>query len=92
MDGTKVDTTQLAWDFCSQHSLPQRPVCKDSPLLMIHDGEYQDCAWAGQYSSRCDLPRVRTHCPETCSVDELLCFDDSEKTFVLQGNGLEKDW
>ena len=86
---TSLDTTRMAWEFMSQYSLERQP-CRDSPLDMMQAGVWRDCAWAGEFSTRCDNSNIRTHCPITCS--ELNCFVDSTKNFKLEGNGLEKTW
>ena len=87
---TKIDTVKMAWQFMSQYALPDRPPCRDSPLDMKQGGQWRDCAWAGQYSSRCDNSNIRSHCPITCS--EQNCFVDSTKNFKLAENGLERTW
>lgn len=84
---TYLDTVSMAWEFVSQYSLG-RPPCRDSPLDMLQGGEWKDCAWAGEYSTRCDNSNIRSHCPITCA--ETNCFVDSTKNFKLAGNGLEK--
>lgn len=84
---TKLDTVRMAWEFVSQYSLG-RPPCRDSPLDMKQGGEWKDCAWASEYSSRCDNSNIRSHCPITCA--EQNCFVDSTKNFKLAGNGQEK--
>ena len=99
---TLIDTTQLAWDFCSRHSLddpptatptvaptPSPPECNDSPLLMKQGESFQYCSWASEKSKRCRRSRVQTHCAKTCSIAD--CFVDSTKKFKL-ANGKEKDW
>ena len=86
---TRLDTVRMAWQFVSQYSL-ERPPCKDSPLDMKQSGEWRDCAWAGEFPSRCDNAKIRSHCPITCS--QLNCYVDTMKNFKLAGNGQEKTW
>lgn len=88
-EGLHVDTTQLAWDFCSKHSSVRSPVlCDDSPLKYKQGKKYRDCAWAGKDSNRCKKWSIRSHCPKTCGAS--YCFVDSTKTFKLKENKEKK--
>ena len=71
-------------------SSPPNSHCKDSPLDMKQSGEWRDCAWADEYPTRRCNPKIRSHCPITCS--EMNCLVDSMKNFKLAGNGKEKNW